>query len=141
MSRRQRCSTEQIIGFLREAEVLLSQGQKLGDVCRKLGISEPSYYRWRKMYGGLKMDQARQFKELERENARLRKAVSELTLDKMILNEALSGNSFAPHVDKTVWSMSDQRWAFQRVVLAVSSVSIGRPRATRSVGVTMTPIS
>ena len=82
---------EQIIGFLREAEVLLSQGQKLGDVCRKLGISEQSYYRWRKMYGGLKMDQARPFKELERENARLRKAVSELSLDKMILNEALSG--------------------------------------------------
>ena len=69
----------------------MSQGQKLGDVCRKLGISEQSYYRWRKMYGGLKMDQARQFKELERENARLRKAVSELRLDKMILNEALSG--------------------------------------------------
>lgn len=91
MSRGKRYSTEQIIGFLREAEVLLSQGQKLGDVCRKLGISEQSYYRWRKMYGGLKVDQARQFKELERENARLRKAVSELTLDKMILNEALSG--------------------------------------------------
>ena len=91
MSRRKRYSTEQIIGFLREAEVLLSQGHKLGDVCRKLGISEQSYYCWRKMYGGLKMDQARQFKELERENARLRKAVSELTLDKMILNEALSG--------------------------------------------------
>ncbi len=91
MSRGKRYSTEQIIVFLREAEVLLSQGQKLGDVCRKLGISEQSYYRWRKTYGGLKMDQARQFKELERENARLRKAVSELTLDKMILNEALSG--------------------------------------------------
>ena len=91
MSRGKRYSTEQIIGFLREAEVLLSQGQKLGDVCRKLGISEQSYCRWRKTYGGLKMDQARQFKELERENARLRRAVSELTLDKMILNEALSG--------------------------------------------------
>ena len=91
MSRGERYSTDQIIGFQREAEVLLSQGHKLGDVCRKLGISEQSYYRWRKAYGGLKMDQARQFKELERENARLRKAVSELTLDKMILNEALSG--------------------------------------------------
>ena len=91
MSRGKRCSTEQIIGFLREAEVLLSQGRKLGDVCRKLGISEQSYYRWRRTYGGLQMDQARQFKELERENACLRKAVSELTPDKMILNEALSG--------------------------------------------------
>jgi transposase-like protein len=92
MSRGKRHSTEQIIGFLREAEVLLSQGQKLGDICRKLGISEQSYYRWRKVYGGLKMDQARRLKELERENARLRKAVSELTLDKVILNEALRGN-------------------------------------------------
>jgi transposase-like protein len=92
MSRGKRYSTEQIIGLLREAEVLLSQGQKLGDICRRLGISEQSYYRWRKVYGGLKMDQARRLKELERENARLRKAVSELTLDKVILNEALRGN-------------------------------------------------
>lgn len=64
MSRGKRYSTDQIIGFLREAEVLLSQGQKLGDVCRKLCISEQSCYRWRKTYGGLKMDQARQFAEL-----------------------------------------------------------------------------
>lgn len=92
MSRGKRYSTEQIIGLLREAEVLLSQGQKLGDICRKLGISEQSYYRWRKTYGGLKMDQARRLKELERENARLKQAVSELTLDKVILNEALRGN-------------------------------------------------
>ncbi len=92
MSRRKRYSTEQIIGLLREAEVLLSQGQKAGDVCRRLGISEQSYYRWRKSFGGLKMDQAKRVKELERENARLRNAVSELTLDKVILNEALSGN-------------------------------------------------
>ena len=92
MSRGKRYSTEQIIGLLREAEVLLSQGRKLGDICRKLGISEQSYYRWRKTYGGLKMDQARRLKELERENARLKQAVSELTLDKVILNEALRGN-------------------------------------------------
>jgi len=92
MSRRKRYTTEQIIGLLREAEVLLSQGHKIGDVCRRVGISEQSYYRWRKSYGGLKMDQAKRLKELERENARLRQAVSELTLDKVILNEALSGN-------------------------------------------------
>ena len=91
MSRRKRFTREQIIGFLREAEVLLSQGYKLGDVCWKLAISEQSYYRWRKNYGGLKMDQAKQLKELERENARLKKPVSELTLDTMILNGALSG--------------------------------------------------
>ena len=92
MSRRKRYTTEQIIGLLREAEVLLSQGHKIGDVCRRVGISEQSYYRWRKSYGGLKMHQAKRLKELERENARLRQAVSELTLDKVILNEALSGN-------------------------------------------------
>jgi len=92
MSRRKRYTTEQIIGLLREAEVLLSQGHKIGDVCRRVGISEQSYYRWRKSYGGLKMDQAKRLKELERENARLRQAVSELTLDKVILHEALSGN-------------------------------------------------
>lgn len=140
MSRGKRYSTEQIIGFLREAEVLLSQGKKLGDVCRKLGISEQSYYLWRKTYGGLKMDQARQFKELERENARLRKAVSELTLDKMILNEALSGKSFAPHVVKTVSSMFSRHLVSRSVVLAVSSVSTARPSVIKSGGVTMTQI-
>lgn len=92
------------------------------------------------MYGGLKMDQARQFKELERENARLRKAVSELTLDKMILNEALSGKYEAPHVAKTVSSMSNQRLAFRNDVPVVSSASTARPSVIKSVGVTMTQI-
>ena len=80
----------------------------MSDVCRKLGISEQGSYRWRKAYGGLKRDQARQFKELERENARLRKAVSELTPDKMILNEALSGKILSTaRRGKTVCFMSD----------------------------------
>ncbi len=91
MARRKR-SPEEIIGKLREAEVLLAQGKKVPEVCRTLGVSEQSYYRWRNEYGGLKVDQARRLKELERENARLRKAVSDLTLDKMILKEAASGN-------------------------------------------------
>jgi transposase-like protein len=77
--------TEQIIGMLREAEVRISQGQTIGLVCKGLGISEQSYYRWRRDYGGLKLDQAKRFKDLERGNERLRKAVSELTLDKLIL--------------------------------------------------------
>ena len=89
---RKRYTAEQIIGMLREAEVALSQGQTVGQVCRRLGISEQSYYRWRKEYGGLKIDQAKRLKELERENSRLRKAVSDLTLDKLILKEALEGN-------------------------------------------------
>lgn len=89
---RKRYTPEQIIGMLREAEVLLSQGRTTGEVCRQLGVSEQSYYRWRREYGGLKVDQAKRLKELEKENARLRKAVSDLTLDKLILQEASRGN-------------------------------------------------
>lgn len=89
---RKRYTAEQIIGMLREAEVRLSQGETTGAVCRGLGISEQSYYRWRREYGGLKVDQAKRLKELERENSRLRKAVSDLTLDKLILEEAAKGN-------------------------------------------------
>ena len=91
MSRKQ-YTPEQIISMLREAEVLLSQGVNTAEVCRRLGVSEQSYYRWRREYGGLKQDKAKRLKELEKENARLRKAVSDLTLDKLILKEALSGN-------------------------------------------------
>ena len=82
---------EQIIGMLREAEIRLSQGETVAEVCRGFGISEQSYYRWRREYGGMEVSQAHKMKELERENARLRRAVSDLTLDKMILNEALTG--------------------------------------------------
>jgi transposase-like protein len=88
---RKRFTTEQIIGLLREAEVLLSQGHPIGTVCRGIGVSQQSYYRWRREYGGLKLDQAKRFKDLGRENDRLKKAVSELTLDKLILKEALEG--------------------------------------------------
>jgi len=90
MSRRK--TPEQIISKLREAEVALAQGETVGQICRRLGVSEQSYYRWRKEYGGLKMDQAKRLKDLEKENGRLRQAVSDLTLDKQILKEALSGN-------------------------------------------------
>ena len=83
---------EQIIGKLREAEVLLAQGQTVAQVCKMLGVSEQSFYRWRAEYGGLKIDQAKRLKELERENARLRKAVADLTLDKLILKEAAEGD-------------------------------------------------
>ena len=90
---RKRFTTEQIIGMLREAEVRLGQGQSIGLICKGLSISEQSYYRWRRDYGGLKLDQAKRLKDLERENERLRKAISELTLDKLILKEALEGKS------------------------------------------------
>jgi len=83
---------EQIITKLREAEVELAKGQPIGAVVRKLGITEQTYYRWRKEYGGLRMDQARRLKELEKENVRLKKLVADLSLDKAILREAASPN-------------------------------------------------
>ena len=93
---RKRFTAEKIIGMLREAEVGLAQGKKIGEVCRSLGISEQSYFRWRRDYGGLKTTQAKRIKDLERENSRLKKAVADLTLDKLILREALEGNYSAP---------------------------------------------
>ncbi len=88
---RKRYTTEQIISLLREAEVRLGRGETIGGICRSLSISEQSYYRWRREYGGLKLNQAKRFNDLERENERLKKAVSELTLDKLILKEAAEG--------------------------------------------------
>jgi putative transposase len=88
---RKRFTVEQIINHLREADVLLSQGRTVGKVCRRIGVSEQSYYRWRKEYGGMKVDQARRLKDLEAENVRLKRAVAELTLDKLILKEAAEG--------------------------------------------------
>jgi transposase-like protein len=89
---RKRHTPEQIIGKLREAEVGLASGQSVPEVCRSLSIAEQTYYRWRKEYGGLKVVQVRRFKELERENQQLRRAVADLTLDKLILKEAAEGN-------------------------------------------------
>jgi putative transposase len=89
--RRKQFTPERVIGLLRQVEVELAQGERVGEVCRGLGISEQSYYRWRSEYGGLKLEQARRMKDLEKENGRL-KAVAELTLDKQILKETLEGN-------------------------------------------------
>lgn len=89
---KKRHSPEEIIGKLREAEIIMAQGGKTADACRQIGVTEQTYYRWRKEYGGLKTDQARRMKELEKENARLRRAVSDLMLDKLILQEAARGN-------------------------------------------------
>jgi len=85
MMNRKRFTAEQIIGLVREAEVRLSQGKSVGQACREMGITEQTYYRWRKQYGGMKTVQVKRLKDLERENGRLRKAVAELTLDKQIL--------------------------------------------------------
>ena len=89
---RKRFTAEQIITKLREAEVLLSKGKKVGEVCRQLEVSENTYYRWRKEYGGLDIKQARRLKELEKENARLKKLVADLSLDIAILKEVNRGN-------------------------------------------------
>jgi putative transposase len=89
---RKHYTAEQIIGMLREAEVLQGQGMTIGDVSRKLGISEQTYYRWRKEYGGMRVDQARRLKELEKENGRLKKLVANLSLDNDILKEVVRGN-------------------------------------------------
>ena len=83
---------EEIVAKLRQVDVLVSQGQNIGDAIRQIGVSEVTYYRWRQEYGGLKTDQIRRLKELEQENSRLRRAVSDLTLDKLILQEAARGN-------------------------------------------------
>ena len=89
---KKRHTAEQIIGKLREAEVLLSQGRTIPEVCKQISISEQTYYRWRKEYGGLRLDQAKRLKELERENARLKKLVADQALDMSILKEVASGN-------------------------------------------------
>ena len=89
---RKRHTPEQIITALREAEVGLARGKSVKLMSRELGISEQTYYRWRREYGGMKVSQARRLQELERENGRLKRAVADLTLDKLILEEAAEGN-------------------------------------------------
>ena len=89
---RKRFTTEQIIGKLREVEILLSKGKDVPFACKQIGVTQQTYYRWRKEYGGLKVDQAKKLRELEKENARLKKLVAEQALDNDILREAASGN-------------------------------------------------
>ena len=89
---RKRHTPEQIITALREAEVGLARGKSVKLMSRELGITEQTYYRWRREYGGMKVSQARRLKELERENGRLKRAVADLTLDKLIVEEAAQGN-------------------------------------------------
>ena len=83
---------EEVVAKLRQVEVLVGQGKPVSEAIRAIGVTEPTYYRWRAEYGGLKLDQVRRLKQLEQENSRLRRAVSDLTLEKLILKEAASGN-------------------------------------------------
>ena len=89
---RKRHTAEDIINKLREAEVALGKGLAVPEVCRKLGVAEQTYYRWRKEYGGLSRDQAKRLRELEQENARLKRLVADVSLDNAILKEAAQGN-------------------------------------------------
>ena len=89
---KKRHKPEEIVSKLRQVDVLTSQGKTVAEAIRSIGVTEVTYYRWRQEYGGLKSDQVKRLKGLEQENARLRKAVSDLTLEKLILKEAASGN-------------------------------------------------
>ncbi len=88
---KKRYNAEAVIHKLREADVLLSQGRSVSQVCKQIGVANQTYYRWRKIYGGMKVDQARRLKQLEAENARLKRAVADLTVDKLILKEVAEG--------------------------------------------------
>lgn len=86
-----RCTPEEIIHKLREADVLIGQGKTIGDACKQLGVTDKTYFRWRKSHGGLRIDQAKRMRELETENSRLKKAVADLTIDKIVLKEVAAG--------------------------------------------------
>ena len=92
---RERHEPEEIVAELRQVDVLVSQGRTVADAVRSIGVTEVTYHRWRQEYGGLKADQVKRLKQLETENARRRRAVADLTLDKLILKEAAAGNCFS----------------------------------------------
>jgi transposase-like protein len=89
---RKRFSAEEIVNKLRESDVLIARGQSIAQACKQIGVTDQTYYRWRKEYGGLKTDQARRLKELERENSRLKRLLADAELDKAILREAANPN-------------------------------------------------
>ena len=134
---RKRYSVEEIIGKLREAEVALGQGATVEEVIRRLGISEPTYYRWRGEYGGLQLDQAKRLKDLEREHARLKKLVAEQVLDNDILREAARGNFCARRSAAGRSPTCKRRCQSRSDALVASSSSRARASVRRSGGQTM----
>lgn len=102
---RKKHPAEEIVAKLRQVDLLLLQGKSAAEAVRAIGLTEATYYRWRREYGGLKSDQVRRLKELEAENARLRRAVSDLTVEKQILKEAARGNFGAPPAAAPAWTM------------------------------------
>ncbi len=127
---RKRFTPEQIITMLREAEVLLNQATPVTKVCRKLGSSEQTYYRWRKEYGGMRVDPAKRLKELEHENARLKKLVADLSLDNSILKEANRGNFWARPKKAGPSSMCVKSWESPSGELVRFWTSPAQPRCT-----------
>ena len=121
-------TVEHIIGDLREAKVALAKGQTVAQVCWALGMTEQTYYRWRSEDDGLKVDQAKWLKELERENARLKRAVAELTLEKLILKEAAEGNWSAPSVANSASTVSVPSRGSLNGARAGWSATLARPR-------------
>src|SRR5207253_8865674 len=124
---------EEIVAKLRQVDVLTSQGQSVAEAIRSIGVSEVTYYRWRQEFGGLKSNQVKRMKELETENSRLRRAVSDLTLDKLILQEAARGNYWAPRVGAPASSIFDASCRSPSAVPVRRSGSIAR-RSARSRG-------
>ena len=117
---RKRHKPEEIVAKLRQVDVLTSQGRSVAEAVRTIGVTEVTYYRWRQEYGGLKSDQVKRLKELETENARLRKAVSDLTLEKLILKEAASGTDkprSPPHLRR---ARHGDVWGFRAVRMSRS---------------------
>ena len=128
---RKRHTAEEIVAKLRQVDVLSGQGRPIADAIRAIGVTEVTYYRWRNEYGGLKGDQVKRLKELEAENTRLRRAVSDLTLDKQILREAAKGNFSAPRAAGPAWIMWSRNWACPNGAPAGFLASIA-PRSARS---------
>ena len=128
---------EEIVAKLRQVDVLTSQGGSVAEAVRSIGVTEVTYYRWRQEYGGLKSDQVKRLKELETENARLRKAVSDLTLEKLILKEAASGNWQAPLAAASALSAPWRRLGFPSGLHVAFSASIDRRSARTPRSLTM----
>ena len=126
---------EDIVMKLRQVEVLQGQGMSVAEAVRQVGVTQQTYYRWRRQYGGMSRDQLKRLKELEKENARLRRAVSDLTLDKLILTEAARGNFYALRAAGSASTACGRRLAYRSAAPAARSASIARPSARfRKVG-------
>jgi putative transposase len=120
----------EIVAKLRQVDVLVSQGRSVVEAVRSIGVTQFTYYRWRREFGGVKTDQVKRLKELEKENQRLRQAVSDLTLEKLILREAASGNFQAPPAAGAASSTSWRSWGSRNAARAGSSASTARHSAS-----------